>query len=50
MNHKTPYPLKTLHERLVKDKAVDMRDNFKISDLADGYVKITPINKDKLYK
>ncbi|WP_062515684.1 hypothetical protein [Halobacillus sp. KGW1] len=45
-----PFPLDTLKERLIKDTAVDMRDNYKIMEKDNGYVKVFPIDESKLYK
>ena len=49
-NNHNPFPLETLHERLIKDKAIDMRSNYTIEDLEDGYVVVKPVNQSKLYK
>ncbi|MFJ7680334.1 hypothetical protein ACIQXQ_20105 [Peribacillus sp. NPDC097198] len=49
-NDHNPFPLETLHERLIKDKAIDMRDNFAIENLDDGYIVVRPIDFNKLYK
>ncbi|MBL3728933.1 hypothetical protein JIN86_04825 [Lysinibacillus sp. HST-98] len=45
-----PYPLETHHERLIKDKAIDMRDNYRIIHLDNGYVQIKPIDESIFYK
>jgi len=37
-------------ERLIKTKAVDLRDNYKIEDLGNGYCKVEPIDKTQIYK
>lgn len=47
-NNVAPYPLNTLKERLKKDKAVDMKDNYRIIDLENGFVEIVPIDENKL--
>ncbi|MBG9826044.1 hypothetical protein ABE33_10375 [Bacillus safensis] len=49
-NNVTPYPLCTLKERLIKDKAVDMNDNYRIIDLENGFVKVVPIDGNKLVR
>ncbi|MDM5216733.1 hypothetical protein P5667_12280 [Bacillus velezensis] len=49
-NNVTPYPLSTLKERLIKDKAVDMKDNYRVIDLGNGFVRVEPINKNKYIK
>lgn len=49
-SNSTPFPLETLHERLVKDHAIDMRDNFIIKELEGDYIKVSPIDNTKLYK
>ncbi|WP_153730678.1 hypothetical protein [Sporosarcina obsidiansis] len=49
-NHKTPFPIDTLHERLIKAKAIDMRDNYRIVETFDGYIQVLPIDNTKLYK
>ncbi|MFP5200680.1 MULTISPECIES: hypothetical protein [Bacillus] len=49
-NNVTPYPLCTLKERLIKDKAVDMKDNYRIIDLENGFVKVVPIYENKLVR
>ncbi|AEB23390.1 MULTISPECIES: hypothetical protein [Bacillus subtilis group] len=49
-NNKSPYHHSTLKERLIKDKAVDMKDNYRIIDLNNGFVKVEPIDKNKLIK
>lgn len=48
--HKNPFPHNTLHDRLVKDKAVDMRNNYYVEQLNDGYVSIKPVDDTKLFK
>lgn len=40
----------TLHERLLKAGAIDLRDNMTIEDVGDGYVLVEPIDPTKLYK
>lgn len=37
-------------ERLIKARAVDLKDNHKIEDLDNGYMKITPIDESKIVK
>ncbi|KIL12250.1 hypothetical protein B4127_1581 [Bacillus pumilus] len=49
-NNTAPYPLCTLKERLIKDKAVDMRNNYRIIDLENGFVKVVPIDENKLVR
>ncbi|MHC9080397.1 hypothetical protein [Bacillus altitudinis] len=49
-NNETPYPLCTIKERLIKDKAVDMRNNYRIIDLENGFVKVVPIDENKLVR
>lgn len=49
-NHNNPFPIDTLHERLVRDKAIDMRHNYRIIELPNGYMRVLPIDKTKLYK
>ncbi|CDQ41845.1 hypothetical protein [Virgibacillus salexigens] len=41
---------KTLHERLVENGSVDLRNNSEIIDLGYGYSKIVPIDRSKIYK
>jgi hypothetical protein len=50
INNHNPFPLETLHERLIKDKAIDMRENYIIKEHPDGYVSVKPIDNTKLYK
>jgi hypothetical protein len=45
-----PFSIETLHDRLIKDKAIDMRNNYYIEELNNDYVKILPKDKSKLYK
>lgn len=45
-----PFPHETLNERLVKDKVIDMRDNYRIIEHNDGYISVVPIDKTKLWK
>lgn len=45
-----PFPIDTLSERLKKEKAIDMRNNYQVVDLEDGYVKVVPKDKNKLYE
>jgi hypothetical protein len=40
----------TLEERLIQDGAIDMRDNYQIEELNDGYVVIKPIDETKKWK
>ncbi|KAA6472270.1 hypothetical protein [Bacillus swezeyi] len=49
-NNITPYPPSTLKERLIKDKAVDMRDNYRIIELGNGFVKVVPVDENKLIR
>ncbi|WP_176470219.1 hypothetical protein [Terribacillus saccharophilus] len=45
-NHK-PYPPSTLQERLKKDKAIDLRNNYRIKEYPNGYIKAIPIDENK---
>jgi hypothetical protein len=45
-----PHQGKSLHERLILDEAIDLRDNSKIVYLDDGYAQVVPIDASKLYK
>ncbi|MGD6831418.1 hypothetical protein ACQCT5_04615 [Sutcliffiella halmapala] len=49
-NNHYPFPKETLYERLIKDKAIDMRNNYLIDQLEDGYVSVKPIDQSKLFK
>lgn len=49
INH-TPFPKETIHERLIADKAIDYRNNYRIVNLPDGYQIVEPIDKNKLWK
>jgi len=40
----------TYHERLVKNHAIDLRNNCIIQDLGNGYCRIIPIDKNKFVK
>lgn len=44
------FPIETLHQRLKRDKAVDLTNNFIIKDLENDYVQVLPIDSKKLYK
>lgn len=44
----TPLPNKTLAERLIKSKAIDLRDNCTIEDLGNGYSLTKIHDKSKL--
>jgi hypothetical protein len=48
--HKNPFPHSTLQDRLIKDKVIDMRDNYYVQNLNDSYVTINPIDKSKIFK
>lgn len=37
------------HDRLIASKAVDLRDNFRINDLGNGYSEVVPIDDTKLW-
>lgn len=51
MKDATPlFSIKNLDERLKKNRTIDYRKNYRIKDLNNGYVEITPIEKDKLWK
>lgn len=45
-----PYSIETLRERLRKNKTIDYRNNYRLQQLDNNYVKITPIDKTKLWK
>ena len=49
-NNQSTFPLNTLYDRLIKDKAIDMRNNYSVKELEDGYVVIKPNDETKLYK
>lgn len=38
------------HARLLKSGAIDLKDNFKITDLGNGYSMIKPVNVTKRIK
>lgn len=40
VNYENPFPYRTLHERLVKDKAIDIFDNYVIEDLGSGHAVV----------
>lgn len=50
LNDKASSPTRDLYNRLIKDKAIDMRDNYKIVELSDGYVKVIPLDETKYFK
>lgn len=50
LNNKLLYYYSILKERLIKDKVVDMKDNYWIIDLNNGFVKVELIDKNKLIK
>jgi hypothetical protein len=39
----------SLHERLKKNRSVDLRDNRIIEDLGNGYNEIKPVNPNKRF-
>ncbi|CAK7037518.1 hypothetical protein [Tissierella sp.] len=45
-----PFPNDTIHKRLLRSKVVDYRDNSILEDLGNGYMKISPKDKNKLLK
>lgn len=45
-----PFLNDSLHDRLVKSKAIDLSNNHAIEDLGNGYCKILAIDKSKLIK
>lgn len=45
-----PFPRETKYERLIKSKAVDLRDNIQYIDLNNGYLEILPINPNKIFE
>ncbi len=49
-NIHTPFPHSTFKERLIKEKAVDLRNNFVIKELEDGYFVVNPLDDKKLIK
>lgn len=42
-----PFKDISLQEKRKKAKSIDLKDNFLIQDLGNGYNKIIPINKNK---
>lgn len=40
----------SFYSKLVKSKAIDLRDNSEIKDLGNGYNEVTPKDKKKLFK
>ena len=42
-----PWANISLRDRLIASGAVDMRDNFRVIDLENGYVDIVPIDPNK---
>ena len=44
-----PFCTECYHDRLIASKAVDMRDNFRINDLGNGYSEVVPIDDTKLW-
>lgn len=44
-----PWAKKSLDERLVDSKAIDLRDNFRIVDHENGFSSIEPIDETKLW-
>ncbi|WP_195603663.1 hypothetical protein [Clostridium tyrobutyricum] len=45
-----PFPNKTLKERLIRSKAIDYKENCTIENLKNGYMQISPKDKNKLVK
>jgi hypothetical protein len=45
-----PHQNQSLIERLKTNKSVDLRDNFFIVDLGNGYNEIRPIDKNKTFE
>ena len=43
-------PVLSYKERLIKSKAIDLKDNCIFTDLGNGYCKIEAIDKTKLVK
>ena len=39
----------TLEEKRVKNKSIDLRDNYILKDLKNGYSVILPIDKNKRF-
>ena len=44
----SPFHPNTLHERLVRNKAIDLRKNYVEIDLGRGYSRLEPVNRNKL--
>lgn len=44
-----PFSNVTLEEKLIKSGAIDLKDNYVIEDLGNGYSKITPIDENKKF-
>lgn len=40
----------TYHERLINAKSIDIKNNYIIEDLENGYIRIKIIDKNKLAK
>lgn len=45
-----PHSISTYKKRLIKSKAIDLKDNYLIDDLENGYITILPIDETKLIK
>lgn len=45
-----PFPKETYKERLLKSKAIDLKDNCSIKDYGNGYSKIVIKNKNNFMK
>lgn len=44
------FSIETLHQRLKRDNAIDLNDNYSIRELECGYVQILPIDDKKIYR
>lgn len=44
-----PFRNITLEKKRIKSNSINLKDNFFIEDLGDGYSKIVPLNKEKKY-
>lgn len=49
-NLANPYQNTSLHERLIKNKSIDLRDNSYTIDYNNGYSEIKPIDPNKKIK
>jgi hypothetical protein len=48
-NLTNPFSNDTLEERLIKSGAIDLRDNYIIEDLGNGYSRTIPIDENKKF-